>query len=192
MREGTPVNTDQFWTIIDATATGSPDDMNRQAELLRDQLSSFTVEEILGFDEEFTQASQALYSWTVWRAADIMIGDTSDDVFADFRSWVISRGRRVYERVLASPDDGLAEIDFEHEDEIGDGELFGAVVGDVYQARTGVALYDAFPDRPVADFPDQDPLGPEIGGKRKERRARYPRLTAKYESAGKLRFPWRS
>lgn len=186
------MDTDHFWTIIDATVTASPDEIDRQAELLQDHLAALTVEEILGFDGEYTQASHALYTWAVWRAADIMIGDASDDVFADFRSWVISRGRRAYERVLASPDEGLAELDLEDEEEIGGAELFGGAVGEAYQARTGVALYDAFPDRPVADYPDHDPLGPEITGKRKERRALFPRLAAKYGSAGKLRFPWRS
>lgn len=121
-----------------------------------------------------------------------MIGDASDDVFADFRSWVISRGRSAYERVLASPDAGLAELDVEDEEEVGGGESLGAAVGQAYEARTGVALYDAFPGRPDADFPDHPLTGREIPGKRTERRAHFPRLAAKYGSTGKLRFAWRS
>lgn len=126
------------------------------------------------------------------RAADIMIGDASDDVFADFRSWVISRGRKAYEHIVASPDEGLAELDLDDEaEQIGDGELFGAVIGQVYGDKIGIELYDAFPDRHSADFPHLDLLGSQKSGSRKERHRLYPRLSAKYSSQSQIRFPWR-
>lgn len=59
------MDTDQFWAIIDATAAASPDDIDGQAELLQDRLTALTVEEILAFDEEYTRASHALYTWEV-------------------------------------------------------------------------------------------------------------------------------
>ena len=100
------MDTNQFWNIID-TASAASDDIDLQTELLQTQLQQLSLEEVLSFDEHFTHASHGLYGWNMWRAADIMIGVTSDDVFADFRSWVISRGRRSYEHILASPDRGV-------------------------------------------------------------------------------------
>lgn len=183
---------DQFWRIVDATAEAAGDDVVVQSELLKAQLTQLSIEEILSFDTHFTQASHGLYSWATWRAADIMIGDTSDDVFADFRSWVISRGREAYERVLTSPDAGLAALDLDDQENIGDSEVFGAAAGEVYRAKTGRDLWDDFPERPSADFPAQDPDGPEITGSRKERRQLFPQLAAKYSPRSKLRFPWRN
>lgn len=186
------MDTDTFWFLVDQTHEQAPNSIDEQAEILRGELSKLSVEELLEFDSAYTRASHALYTWEIWRAADIMIGDTSEDVFADFRSWLISRGRSAYEAVVASPDRGLAasEVDEDDEEE-GNGEMFGAVAHEVYEVLTGVDMLDAFPDRPNADFPDFDPVGADVGRNRRERRAHFPQLAAKHAAKGKLRFPWR-
>ena len=184
------MDSDRFWQLVDATAARAGD-LEEQTELLRTELRRLDLPDLLAFDAEFTRASHALYTWEIMRGADIMIGDVSDDVFADFRSWVVSRGRSAYERVLADPDAGLAALDVSDEEEVGAGELFAAVIGEVYAERTGTEIYDAFPDRPSADFPDGEPAGPDVGRNRRERRAHFPRLAARHQPAGKLRFPWR-
>ncbi|BAK33630.1 hypothetical protein MLP_06160 [Microlunatus phosphovorus NM-1] len=188
------MNVDRFWSIVDLTRQQAPHSLGEQAEVLRRELGRLPLEELLEFESAYTGASYALYTWEIWRAADIMIGDTSEDVFADFRSWMISRGRSAYEGVVASADHGLAALEFRDDDgeDVGAGEVFGAVAHDVYQARTGVDLVDAFPDRPSADFPDFEPAGADVGRNRKERRAHFPELAAKYPEKGKLRFFWRS
>lgn len=151
---------DRFWSIVDLTRQQAPRSIGEQAEVLRGELDRLSIEDLLGFESAYTRASHALYTWEIWRAADIIIGDTSEDVFADFRSWLISRGRSVYEEVVASADHGLAALELRDDggEEVGAGEVFGAVAHEVYQSRTGVDLVDALPDRPSADFLTFGPL----------------------------------
>jgi hypothetical protein len=61
----------------------------------------------------------------------------SDDSFMDFRAWLISRGRAVYETVLADPD---ALADAVPGLIVGEGhsaELYGAVAAELYEDRCG-------------------------------------------------------
>lgn len=194
---------DEFWAIVDATAANSRGDVEVQCELLSSRLLQLSPEEILAFDDRYVEASHALYTWEIWRGADLMIGDTSDDVFADFRSWVISRGHDAWAAVLADADAGLAALEVDDAGDVGDGELFGAQADEAYEAKTGQTIFDAFPDRPSADFPEQDPSGPELPGGRAARRAHFPLLSARYPQRSWLerlspfgppapiRFPWR-
>lgn len=197
------MDADEFWAIVDATERECQGDIETQCELLGARLAQLGAEEILAFGDRYVEASHALYTWKIWRGADIMIGDASDDTFADFRSWVISRGHTAWAAVLADADAGLAALDADDVEEVGAAELFGAQVYEAYEGKTGTAIYDAFPDRPSADFPRGDPRGPELTGDRAARRAQFPLLSARYpERSGlrrllpfgnlkPIRFPWR-
>ena len=75
------------------------------------------------------------YTWDLWGAAYLINGGCSDDGFAYFRSWLISRGRAAYEEAVRDPD-SLADLvdpdrdDYEFED------LWGLALV-VYEERTG-------------------------------------------------------
>lgn len=168
-----------FWDIIDATLPG--EDVEEQTTLLQERLGPLTVEELLSFDEHYTRASHALFTWELWRAAEAMIGWCSEDVFADFRSWVISRGRARYEAIVAEPDLGLSEVDIETDEDIGSAESFGAAVGVVYREKVGRDMFDDFEDRPSADFPEFAPTGVDPGGDPESIDAAYPRITARFK-----------
>ena len=93
------------------------------------------MEGLLGVHRLFNRLMDDAYSWDPWGAAYLINGGCSDDGFAYFRSWLISRGRVTHEAVVRDPD-SLADLvdagrdDYEFED------LWGLAL-DVYGERTG-------------------------------------------------------
>lgn len=185
------MNQDEFWDLLDTAKTRAPDDLEERAATLEELLGKLSLDEVLEFDRIFTEASHALFTTQILAAAEVMIGDTTDDVFADFRSWVIGQGRAVYEQVLNDPDTALADLKLNDEDEIGAGESISSAARNVYRTKTGFSIIDQFPDRPTADYPQFDIPGPDLGN-RKARRAQFPKLAAKYRPHPIFQFPWRN
>jgi hypothetical protein len=165
--------------LVERSRQGAPDDPEAQAEVLKELLGQLSVDDVVKFDECFTDANLALYTWNMWGAATLMLGWSSDDVFADFRSWVISLGRETYDRVAADPD-ALAEVDMEDPEEPAVGELFGSVASEVYEAATGRYLGDVDPDRQAPTAPDGDPAGERFERTDEELCRRYPRLASRW------------
>ena len=99
-----------FWALIGRSREQAEGDLEAQAESLQELLTALPAAEIVAFDQHFAAANLALYSWSLWGAATLMLGWCSDDVFTDFRSWVISQGRPTYDRVAADPE-ALAEVE---------------------------------------------------------------------------------
>jgi hypothetical protein len=101
------MDTDGFWELIEAArapaVTGRP-----FHEMLADLLAARTEQEILGYQEKFDEAHQALYRWEIWAAAYLIGGGCSDDSFMDFRAGLIAQGRGWYQKATDSPD-SLAE-----------------------------------------------------------------------------------
>lgn len=97
---------DQYWQIIaesraDADADDPDGNMNKQIERLTNLLTVLPPKEVMDFDRHFEKCMYDAYRWDLWGAAYIIEGGCSDDGFMDFRSWLISMGRGVYEKALA-------------------------------------------------------------------------------------------
>jgi len=60
----------------------------------------------------------------------------SDDSFLSFRSWLIGRGRALYERVLVDPD-SLADVSGLRFGAGHNAERFGYVAMELYEERHG-------------------------------------------------------
>jgi len=106
-----------------------------------------------------------------------------DDTFTDFRSWVIAQGRATYERFLSDPD-SIVDAGLEDEEELGAAELFAYTAGQVFKERVGQQIWDAFPDRDIAE-PDEGPAGDSFDASDDAVLAeRYPRLTTAYSDGG--------
>jgi hypothetical protein len=101
------MDTDDFWELIE-TARASAVAGGAFHEVLADLLAARTEQEILGYQEKFDEAHQALYRWDVWAAAYLIGGGCSDDSFMDFRAGLIAQGRGWYRKAADSPDN-LAE-----------------------------------------------------------------------------------
>jgi hypothetical protein len=92
-----------FWGVIDeargsSQRSASPE---RLAEILR-KLSDV---EILEFGDRFYQRVCDLNSWRLWAAGFLIAGGMSDDSFHYFRSWIVGKGKEVFEVAVKEPDD---------------------------------------------------------------------------------------
>lgn len=103
------MNASRFWEIVEASRTAfdpsvRDGNMDRQAQHLEVLLSALSPSDRSAFARHFLAAYHRAYSWNLWRAAYLIAGGCSDDGFMDFRSWLISMGRVVFEQALADPD----------------------------------------------------------------------------------------
>lgn len=99
------MDVDQFWKIIEdsrggASASDPNGNMDRQIAQLTAHLASLPSNDVADFDRHFVNCMATAYRWDLWAAAYIINGGCSDDGFIDFRSWLISMGRTVFEASL--------------------------------------------------------------------------------------------
>jgi hypothetical protein len=102
----------------------------------------------------------------LWGAAYLIHGGCGDDTFNDFRSSLISRGRRCFERVIADPD-SLADEQFNEATWFYEGYQYA--VTDGVKAVAGLRPSRRLPDRPSGEGWVEDDL-----------RKLFPRLNAKF------------
>ena len=165
----------QFWSVVESSKAASGGRYDRHVELLAEQLSALSSEEVVEFQRIFDDLTDRAYSWDLWGAAYIIGGGCSDDSFTDFRSWLISMGRETYTRALADPE-ALADV------VLGPGgeedaffEEFAYVPARVYEAKTGRAL-----EYPRTAHPSE-PTGQEWEEGGDDLAQRFPRLSSRYQ-----------
>ncbi len=153
------LSADDFWQIIERTRAEA---LDQQLALVQDELAQLNARQLIEFQKRFTELKHAAYHWDIWLIAWLCQGGLcSDDGFSDFRNWLISRGRGVYEMALREPDALVNEL---RRAEYPEFELLGYAAQQAYSSRTG---------RELADLPElalqhpQDPaggdwLGPEL------------------------------
>ena len=105
---------EQFWNIVEKVHRASDGDMDKKCELLAAELRRLALDEVRLFHAHFYECYDRAYNWELWAAAYIIGGGCSDDAFSDFRSTLISMGRRTFEQALADPQ-SLADIDYDAE-----------------------------------------------------------------------------
>lgn len=171
----------RFWAIIGESRKGfdprlRDGNMDEQLERLQALLTELTPAEVAQFQREFDERMNEAYRWDLWGAAYLIEGGCSDDGFADFRSWLISMGREVYEAALRDPEsllevadaDGLEATSFEE---------FQYVPQQVYEEKTGQEM----PDTGVSHA--REPAGDKWSEEGDDLSRRLPKLWAKYSDA---------
>ena len=170
---------DAYWSLVErARAEGGDDSPETVAEALVAVLSTLGPSEVVGAEEAFARISRRAYGFALWGAAYLLNGGCGDDGFDDFRGWLVTRGRAVYQAALADPD-SLADV-------VTVDELYDVACEDVLsaadQAHTELtgrglpwrAAREPLPDLGQGwDFDDDD-----------EMRRRYPRISALVDRAG--------
>ncbi|WP_227979557.1 DUF4240 domain-containing protein [Nocardia spumae] len=97
------MNTDAFWSLIETSLEHSPD-YEERTRYLRDSLATLPVEQIAHFDILLSNACNELDSAElVELAQQIHGGLLHDDVFNDFKMWIIGSGRGAFTRVVGNP-----------------------------------------------------------------------------------------
>lgn len=168
----------EFWEIVDSTREAAGEDPVDHADLLVERLSMLDPVAVTDFARHFESRFQRAYRWDLWGAAWVLLDGASDDCFENFRSWLIARGRRVFEGALHDPD-ALSELlpRFD-EDADGEAEDIGYAAFDAYEQLTGGELPElGLPEAPAeplgvpVDFEDDRALA-----------AAYPRLWARFRT----------
>ena len=132
---------EQFWALIAAS--------HRQADELRALLSRLPLSEIVDFNVHFQDRMNAAFQWDLWAVAYLAAEGCSDEGFVDFRSWLISRGRDVFETAMVDAESLLQVIDAPDVEDVFF-EEFQYVPAQVHAARTGGRELPPVPARPSA------------------------------------------
>jgi hypothetical protein len=169
---------ERFWKIIESSRHGMEPDsadgnMERQLDVLRRHLLELPPGEIVAFRDHLLECMHAAFQWDLWGAAYIIGDGCSDDGFTDFRGWLISMGKGIFERALADAESlvdvadapGVEDVFFEE---------FLNVPAHAYEEVTGRDIPEY-----TGHFPSE-PAGKRWSEEGGELKRRFPRLWKKY------------
>lgn len=174
----------QFWSIFEPVAAIDGEEIKEQEEVLAEQLSKLSDDELVAFQMTYERLHANAYRWDLWEVAYHTGGGCSDDSFTYFRNWLIGRGREAYYAVLENPDD-LADYP------MGDDPMLTAqsvewdlLPGQIWEerdeSRDQDAWFEAVPPAEKNDH-DSDPAGHPFDKSDTEGfRSRFPRLAKMY------------
>jgi hypothetical protein len=182
-----PVTLDDFWALIDESATAVP--AWERAEWLTERLAELSVDAVVDFETHLIAQRKRVDTWLMWGIGlHLMQGFCSNDGFFYFQPWLIGLGRQTFERVVADPDT-LADlpevrslagrpVDKWADEEWPEWEALNSVALDAYERVTGEdGLDKALEARGLELVVDPDPDDEEWDiDSADELAARFPRL----------------
>ncbi len=168
---------DSFWAIIGMT-TEFESDPKLQLATLRAVLSTLSIDEIEAYEAAFDDLMVRSYSWDLWGAAYVVHGGASDDGFEYFRCWLISKGRKVFDRVAADPD-SLADMLAPTVEGVLEFEQFAYVARDVWGEKTGHSGSE-MPNAAEMIYPGREPSGTRFDEDAAYLAKRYPKLWRRF------------
>jgi Protein of unknown function (DUF4240) len=128
-----------FWLIIDKSLSNSSN-QDGQEDFLIKELENLTAQQIIGFHLRIEKFLYDIYNSEMWCASHIMNGGSSDDGFEYFRSWVISRGKKIFYDAKQNPDSLVQEVDINLG--VYEFESFYNTAFEAFENKTGKSLYD--------------------------------------------------
>jgi len=162
---------DEFWDIVDRVHASAPHDMDTKCRLLEQELLRLPLTEVLSFERHFGECYCRANKWDIWGAAYLIHRGCSNDGFMDFRSTLISLGRRAFEAALVRAD-SLADFDIDPEWACYEGYQYVAskVYRDYHKYEPPENTERSkYPSGPTGEHFDEEEMTP-----------RFPRLVAKY------------
>lgn len=166
----------RFWQLVEdsRSRTGLKEEgsyLETQRRRLAALLSRLPVAEIISFRDHLQDRMIEAYDSSLWVAADLIEEGCSDDGFMDFRGWLISMGRDVYEQALKDPD-SLASVARRPDVETTFFEGFASIPDQVYEQLNGQEMPEYAGEHPDA------PTGAGLDVSDEELERRFPRLWA--------------
>ena len=135
---------EQFWSILEQASDGAT--TSADPETLAELLTPLSTEDVTAFGNLFYQKLCDLNSHRLWGAGFVITGGMGDDSFHYFRSWIIGKGRKVFELALSNPDELGPYVD----DPDVDNELLEYVATEICESR---GLVKTQPDMPRPSRP---------------------------------------
>jgi hypothetical protein len=161
-----------FWRIVEDA--GAPDECSpdEQCEIIAAALTDLSKEDLIAFENIRHRLLGKLYTWPMLKACFIVLSYVSDDVFEDFRHWIILNGKERYLSVMTNPNNLVNFIKVDDPIEEITGEPLMLVVEDAWEGDIeDIEEHVAFPK-----VPDIDDDWPPKSGLRRE----FPELFDKY------------
>lgn len=148
---------DQFWAIVDRARNGEAGFEPVILDRLSDLVVRLSDDDLAAFAAHLDAARDRAYDWDLWAAGYLIQGGMSDDGFEDFRSWLISHGRTVFEAALADPD-SLVQLDWRADlEDMGLAEAYAYVAQEELGRRGLATVPELGPNDPTgAPFPEDD------------------------------------
>jgi hypothetical protein len=167
---------DQFWDVVARTAQFQGNTA-KQTKALENALDELPDDEIVEFEGHYAAQMNRAYTWELWGAAYVVHGGASDDTFEYFRNWLISKGRAVFEQVLADPD-SLADLVAPGSSGVLEYEEFASVARNIWKYKTGFRVGE-MPSSPRMIRDDQ-PSGMPFEEDDAYLATRYPKLWQRF------------
>lgn len=126
-----------FWELIAKTKLASDGDIERQIDLLAHEFAAYPPDEIIQANTLLMKYHLLAYTNELWAAAYIVQDGCSDDMFMDFRHWLIAQGETIFQAALHDPETLGDVIGVPVDREVFcRGQQFGGVAEDAYLLRT--------------------------------------------------------
>ena len=93
-----------FWAIVDEARADAYEDDEAFLGELESSLMELPPNAIESFRDRLDDMARKAFRWDLWGAAYIINGSASEDAFENFRGWLVSRGRSIYEAALRDPE----------------------------------------------------------------------------------------
>ena len=150
------MNEDEFWILIEKTKQMSDGSIEEQTQLLIQELEEYPDTDIFQFDQILIQKQDEAYIGTLWDVCDFITCSGGEQNFIDFRAWLISQGKAIYDHTISDPDSLYSVVTRENREDILY-EEFSYVSIKAYERKTGKIL----PSKgPFAG----NPKGKQMGG----------------------------
>jgi len=161
-----------FWELVTTPDLGL--DPQSVSDHLKANLSNLDDQQLIAFDKFFGINMRKCFTWDLFGAAFVMAGCNDEYGFSEFRCWLISRGKTVFDNALVNADSialctpvyHLNEQPYPYIDE------YDLIAGLLYEERNE----DELPFVPSGD----QPAGKRFKDKAKFLKQAYPQLFAKY------------
>jgi Protein of unknown function (DUF4240) len=128
------MNRRKFWEIIEDTSSKQGAASDEQFFLIERILCKLPPKEVLTFENIKNELVIEASSFEMLIAAYIIYGELSDELYEDFRAFLILHGEEQYESAVAFPD-SIAQWDFDNADSI-EGESLHFVAEQAYVEQT--------------------------------------------------------
>ncbi|WP_028303447.1 DUF4240 domain-containing protein [Oceanospirillum maris] len=126
-----------FWDIINSSLVQHPSGSEGQYQEIAQALASLPEEELIQFENHLAKQKNNAFSFPVLMANFILQSYINDDIFEDFRLWLISFGQEKFSNILDNADNlaSFSNVKDPIEDITGEGLVFAAQ--EAYEAATG-------------------------------------------------------
>jgi predicted DNA-binding WGR domain protein len=128
-----------FWNLIESSLQHK--NLEKQANYIKKELKKLTKSDIVEFQNIFNNLDNKIYTWDLWAAAYTIQSGCSDDSFMDFRAWLITRGKTVYDKAKQSSD-SLFELGKKRLEQSEEGEDLLYLASEVYEDKFDQEIYE--------------------------------------------------